>query len=126
MTFNQVVRGSNPRTLIEKDILEVDSRIFFINIYARIYIPICFYADMAELADALDLGSSVHDVQVQVLLSASKGAKSNHSGSGFAPFCILIFSANMKKRGKFFDILPYILNIYFMEDMKKCPRPLLF
>lgn len=25
---------------------------------------------MAELADALDLGSSVHDVQVQVLLSA--------------------------------------------------------
>ena len=28
------------------------------------------HADMAELADALDLGSSVHDVQVQVLLSA--------------------------------------------------------
>ena len=27
-------------------------------------------ADMAELADALDLGSSVNDVQVQVLLSA--------------------------------------------------------
>lgn len=27
-------------------------------------------ADVAELADALDLGSSVHDVQVQVLLSA--------------------------------------------------------
>ena len=27
-------------------------------------------AGMAELADALDLGSSVHDVQVQVLLSA--------------------------------------------------------
>ena len=27
-------------------------------------------ADMAELADALVLGSSVHDVQVQVLLSA--------------------------------------------------------
>ena len=25
---------------------------------------------MAELADALDLGSSVHDVQVQVLLPA--------------------------------------------------------
>ena len=30
----------------------------------------CLHADMAELADALDLGSSVHDVQVQVLLSA--------------------------------------------------------
>ena len=28
------------------------------------------YADMAELADAPDLGSGVHDVQVQVLLSA--------------------------------------------------------
>ena len=27
-------------------------------------------ADMAELADALDLGSSVYDVQVQVLLPA--------------------------------------------------------
>ena len=27
-------------------------------------------AGMAELADALDLGSSVHDVQVQVLSSA--------------------------------------------------------
>ena len=31
-------------------------------------------ADMAELADALVLGSSVHDVQVRVLLSAPKGA----------------------------------------------------
>ena len=29
------------------------------------------YADMAELADAPDLGSGVYDVQVQVLLSAS-------------------------------------------------------
>ena len=29
------------------------------------------YAAMAELADALVLGSSVHDVQVQVLLAAS-------------------------------------------------------
>ena len=28
------------------------------------------YADMAELADAPDLGSGVYDVQVQVLLSA--------------------------------------------------------
>ena len=30
-----------------------------------------FLADMAELADAPDLGSGVPDVQVQVLLSAS-------------------------------------------------------
>lgn len=44
---------------------------------------------MAELADALDLGSSVSDVQVQVLLSALKGAKLNCDGSGFAPFCVL-------------------------------------
>ena len=29
-----------------------------------------YYADVAELADALDLGSSVPDVQVQVLSSA--------------------------------------------------------
>ena len=28
------------------------------------------YADVAELADALDLGSSVYDVQVQLLSSA--------------------------------------------------------
>lgn len=28
------------------------------------------YADMAELADAPDLGSGVYDVQVQLLLSA--------------------------------------------------------
>ena len=28
------------------------------------------YADVAELADAPDLGSGVYDVQVQVLLSA--------------------------------------------------------
>ena len=35
------------------------------------------YADMAELADAPDLGSGVHDVQVQVLLSAPEGANLN-------------------------------------------------
>ena len=33
------------------------------------------HADMAELADAPDLGSGVHDVQVQVLLSARKTLK---------------------------------------------------
>ena len=30
-----------------------------------------YYADVAKLADALDLGSSVYDVQVQVLSSAN-------------------------------------------------------
>ena len=33
-----------------------------------------FFADMAELADAPDLGSGVPDVQVQVLLSAGTEA----------------------------------------------------
>ena len=33
------------------------------------------YADMAELADAPDLGSGVHDVQVQVLLSAVENGR---------------------------------------------------
>ena len=35
---------------------------------------------MAELADALVLGSSVHDVQVQVLLSALNKENPNFSG----------------------------------------------
>lgn len=43
---------------------------------------------MVELADTLDLGSSVPDVQVQVLSSAVYGAKSNLSGSGFVPFFV--------------------------------------
>ena len=47
-------------------------------------------ADMAELADAPDLGSGVPDVQVQVLLSAVNGAKSNCDGSGFVPFCAVV------------------------------------
>ena len=35
------------------------------------------FADMAELADAPDLGSGGNPVQVQVLLSALNGAKPN-------------------------------------------------
>ena len=42
---------------------ELDS----LNLFVIIYISL---ADVAELADALDLGSSVPDVQVQVLLPA--------------------------------------------------------
>ncbi len=42
---------------------------------------------MAELADALDLGSSVFDVQVQVLLSAPKQNPDFVMKSGF--LCIL-------------------------------------
>ena len=44
---------------------------------------------MAELADALDLGSSVYDVQVQVLLSALEAT--NVENTAFvAFFCLLI------------------------------------
>ena len=61
LTFNQVVRGSNPRTLTR-----TSSKLFvlFFSLSNE------RYADVAELADALDLGSSVFDVQVQVLSSA--------------------------------------------------------
>ena len=42
-------------------------------------------ADMAELADAPDLGSGVYDVQVQVLLSAPENDNPNPFpiGNGF-------------------------------------------
>ena len=40
------------------------------------------YADVAELADAPDLGSGVHDVQVQVLSSAVWENGSGHIFSG--------------------------------------------
>ncbi len=47
------------------------------------------YADMAELADAPDLGSGVTDVQVQVLLSALEAT--NVENTAFvAFFCLLI------------------------------------
>ena len=47
------------------------------------------YADVAELADALDLGSSVFDVQVQVLSPAPKQYNPNQIfpvGDGFGLF----------------------------------------
>ena len=46
-------------------------------------------AGMAELADALDLGSSVHDVQVQVLLSAALSADFTGFPVGSALFLLL-------------------------------------
>ena len=65
LTFNQVVRGSNPRCLISgKHLLSV---IFLPSDRVMATIE---YADMAELADALVLGTSGLPVQVQVLLSA--------------------------------------------------------
>ncbi len=40
--------------------------------HAQLFNLILFYADVAELANAPDLGSGVSDVQVQVLSSAPK------------------------------------------------------
>ena len=70
MTFNQVVRGSNPRTLIQKN--SGSSNNYEIRCFFSKHECKRQYADVAELADALDLGSSVYDVQVQVLSSASR------------------------------------------------------
>ena len=74
MTFNQVVRGSNPRTLsfykMKNDIIYRGNPIWGFR-----FLSYESFADMAELADAPDLGSGVYDVQVQVLLSALKESR---------------------------------------------------
>ena len=70
LTFNQVVRGSNPRCFIRiAEILSEGFRCFIFFIDFQFHMR---NADMAELADALVLGTSGHPVQVQVLLSAGK------------------------------------------------------
>ena len=68
VTFNQVVRGSNPRTLMSRKEM-ISGLIIQFDLEESEWIQ--DYADVAELADALDLGSSVPDVQVQVLSSAN-------------------------------------------------------
>ena len=75
LTFNQVVRGSNPRTLMMEEWRKFEcNKGFRYTLYHMFSCDIILqktkYADVAELADALDLGSSVFDVQVQVLSSA--------------------------------------------------------
>ena len=45
---------------------------WYYNLCAMTYIICCNYADVAELADAPDLGSGGNTVQVQVLFSAPK------------------------------------------------------
>ena len=47
---------------------------FFLLTNAFLYGILYRHADVAELADAPDLGSGVTDVQVQVLLSALENA----------------------------------------------------
>ena len=59
-------------------------------------------ADVAELADALDLGSSVYDVQVQVLSSAPNSRNPNlvPIGEGFGFLLYLDypnFNSKLKK-----------------------------
>ena len=75
LTFNQVVRGSNPRTLMMEEWRKFEcNKGFRYTLYhmfsCNTILQKTKYADVAELADALDLGSSVFDVQVQVLSSA--------------------------------------------------------
>ena len=48
----------------------MDNDVNLTNAENRFIIDFAEYADMAELADALDLGSSGNPMQVQVLLSA--------------------------------------------------------
>ena len=62
LTFNQVVGGSIPPCLI----IDLPADAYF----DRLFLYSLFHADMAELADAPDLGSGGNPVQVQVLLSA--------------------------------------------------------
>ena len=59
MTFNQVVRGSNPRCFINKGSLSKIKLPLLNIIYLISYFTIIItHAGVAELADALDLGSS--------------------------------------------------------------------
>ena len=87
LTFNQVVRGSNPRCFTEEHVKTCS------------FVSKDTFADVAELADALDLGSSVPDVQVQVLLSASKssGFLIERSWGFFVGFTGFVSSLQMKK-----------------------------
>ena len=69
LTFNQVVGGSNPPCLIDnRSAAYIQSAVFYYMIPDH-FDP---RADMAELADAPDLGSGGNPVQVRVLLSAAK------------------------------------------------------
>ena len=91
LTFNQVVRGSNPRTLtgIRKR-KPLHPRCFRCFILKK-----C--ADMAELADAPDLGSGVYDVQVQVLLSALNCIPETAVSSGFRDLFLRFYKTGHKR-----------------------------
>ena len=89
MTFNQVVRGSNPRTLMR-------NKQFCLFYFFRKRSP-RISADMAELADAPDLGSGVYDVQVQVLLSALNCIPETAVSSGFRDLFLRFYKTGHKR-----------------------------
>ncbi len=69
---------------------------YTIKVATRNMFPSWLCADVAELADALDLGSSVFDVGVQVPSSAPNSHNPNRIfqiGDGFG-FCILLSELN--------------------------------
>ena len=99
MTFNQVVRGSNPRTLMW-------NKQFCLFYFFRKRSP-RISADMAELADAPDLGSGVYDVQVQVLLSALNQISESLENTVIQGFLFLTFEEMGRKRGKLKSVLRF-------------------
>ena len=77
----------------------------------------CPFADMAELADAPDLGSGVFDVEVQVLLSAPRLNSSNFlclkERSGYFAILKSLKSLRYKNRQRFISlpVLPFIVRL---------------
>ena len=76
---------------------------WYYNLCAMTYIICCNYADVAELADAPDLGSGVTDVGVQVPSSAPNSRNPNlvPIGEGFGFLLYLDypnFNSKIEKR----------------------------
>ena len=74
---------------------------------------------MAELADALDLGSSVPDVQVQVLSPAACAPDHEKSMVWSLFFCKKIF----RKPGKIIEFLITTILTFLFEETAKRTKP---
>ena len=61
------------------------------------------FAPVAELADALDLGSSVYDVQVQVLSGAPNNKSPNLVPIGGSDFLLYLNYPNFNNNHKSYD-----------------------